>query len=188
MNLPDKGELRRAARQTRRELQACAPDAGEQAASLYPSASLGASRTAALYWPCGSEIDPRPLARRLADAGSRLCLPTVAAAGEALEFRLWAEDDVLAPDALGLAAPVAGRPAITPELVVIPLLAFDASGGRLGQGGGYYDRTLERLRAAGPVFALGLGYAGQEVARLPAETHDQPLDAVLTETGLRLFG
>jgi 5-formyltetrahydrofolate cyclo-ligase len=69
----------------------------------------------------------------------------------------------------------------------VPLLAFDAHGGRLGQGGGYYDRTIAQLRAGGPVFVLGLAYAGQEVERLPAETHDQPLDAVLTETGLRLF-
>jgi 5-formyltetrahydrofolate cyclo-ligase len=183
----DKGELRRAARARRRALQAVAPDAGVLAAERFPADAPGPFRTAALYWPTASEIDPRPLGRRLADAGARLCLPTVAAAGQALDFRLWAEDDVLAPDALGLAAPVSDAELITPELVIVPLLAFDGQGGRLGQGGGYYDRTLERLRAGGPVFALGLAFAGQEVERLPAEDHDQPLDAVLTETGLRLF-
>ncbi len=76
---------------------------------------------------------------------------------------------------------------MSPDLVLVPLLAFDPYGGRLGQGGGYYDRTLAQLRAERPVFVLGLAYAGQEVERLPAETHDQPLDAVLTETGLRSF-
>ena len=68
------------------------------------------------------------------------------------------------------------------------MLAFDAGGARLGQGAGYYDRTLERLRAQGPVFVIGLAYAGQQVDRLRAEPHDQPLDAILTERGLQLFG
>ena len=74
-----------------------------------------------------------------------------------------------------------------PELVVTPLLAFDGSGGRMGQGGGYYDRTLGQLRAEGRVFVVGLAFAGQEVEKLPAEDHDQPLDAVLTEAGFRRF-
>ncbi|MDP8916491.1 MAG: 5-formyltetrahydrofolate cyclo-ligase, partial [Pseudomonadota bacterium] len=93
----------------------------------------------------------------------------------------------LAPDALRVLAPGKRAPFVTPDLVVTPLLAFDAAGGRLGQGGGYYDRTLAELRGRGQVFVLGLAWAGQEVARLPAETHDQPLDAVLTERELRLF-
>jgi 5-formyltetrahydrofolate cyclo-ligase len=93
----------------------------------------------------------------------------------------------LAADALGVRAPTRRAPFVTPDLVVTPLLAFDALGGRLGQGGGYYDRTLAELRARGQVFVLGLAWAGQEVERLPAETHDQPLDAVLTERELRFF-
>ncbi|HEY9233988.1 MAG TPA: 5-formyltetrahydrofolate cyclo-ligase, partial [Phenylobacterium sp.] len=68
-------------------------------------------------------------------------------------------------------------------LVICPLLAFDRRGARLGQGGGHYDRTIEALRAEGPVFVLGLAYAGQEVEGLPAEPHDQRLDAILTESG-----
>ena len=90
-------------------------------------------------------------------------------------------------DAAGVPAPGPDAPELTPDLVVVPLLAFDGAGARLGQGGGYYDRTLAALRAAGPVVALGLAYAGQEVARLPVEAHDQRLDAVLTEAGLRRF-
>ena len=73
-------------------------------------------------------------------------------------------------------------------MVLTPLLAFDGAGGRLGQGGGHYDRTLQNLRAHGPVLVVGLGYAGQEVDAIPMEAHDQRLDAVLTEAGYRAFG
>ena len=182
----DKAALRTAARRRRRELHAASPDAGEAAAGLLPEA-LRRFRVAALYEPAGSEIDPRPLGRVLAEQGAELCLPAVVAVDAPLEFRAWRPGEPLAPDAAGMAAPEASRPVLRPELVVVPLLAFDRFGGRLGQGGGHYDRTLAQLRAGGPVFVLGLAYAGQEVDRLPAESHDQPLDAVLTETGFRAF-
>jgi 5-formyltetrahydrofolate cyclo-ligase len=185
---PDKDALRGAARARRRALQAAAPDAGERAAARFPEDLIGALDSAALYWPARSEIDPRPLGRRLAAAGVRLALPAVVAPGAPLAFRAWRDGDALAPDVLGLPAPPFEAAAVRPDLVVVPLLAFDTVGGRLGQGGGYYDRTLAQLRAGGPVFILGLAYAGQEAARLPAETHDQPLDAVLTEAGFRPFG
>lgn len=94
-------------------------------------------------------------------------------------------EGVLAPDAAGLPAPPADAPGLRPDLVIAPLLAFDRLGGRLGQGGGHYDRTLAGLRRTGPVFVLGLAYAGQEVDRLDLEPHDQKLDAVLTEAGYR---
>jgi len=71
----------------------------------------------------------------------------------------------------------------TPDLIIAPLLAFDRAGGRLGQGGGHYDRTIEALRARGPVFVIGLAYAGQEIEAVPCEPHDQRLDAILTEIG-----
>ena len=187
MSSADKAALRRLARVARRVLQVAGPEAGEQAARHFAAADPGSFQVAALYWPCGSELDPRPLGRALEARGTRLCLPTVAAADCALEFRAFHEGDALATDALGLAAPGADAEVLRPDLVIVPLLAFDASGGRLGQGGGYYDRTLEQLRAEGPVFVVGLAYAGQEVDRLPAEDHDQPLDAVLTEAGLRRF-
>ena len=82
---------------------------------------------------------------------------------------------------------ISETPLPTPRLVICPLLAFDRAGGRLGQGGGHYDRTLAVLRAQGPVFVLGLAYAGQEVAALDLEPHDQRLDAILTETGYTRF-
>ena len=100
-----------------------------------------------------------------------------------LDFRAYDFGDRLAPDAYNIASPTAAAPVVRPDLVITPLLAFDRRGGRMGQGGGHYDRTLARLRAHGPVFVLGLAHAGQEVAEIPAEPHDQRLDAILTEKG-----
>ena len=182
-----KDALRAEARARRRALQAAAPEAGALAAAHFPDDLLAALDSAALSWPAKSEIDPRPLGARLAGAGVRLCLPAVAETQAPLVFRQWRESDALAPDVLGITAPPPDAAVLRPDLVVVPLLGFDAEGGRLGQGGGYYDRTIAQLRLGGPVFILGLAYAGQEMARLPGETHDQPLDAVLTEAGFRLF-
>jgi 5-formyltetrahydrofolate cyclo-ligase len=91
--------------------------------------------------------------------------------------------DVAKPDAFGNPSPPASAPEVFPNLIIAPVLAFDRRGGRVGQGGGHYDRTLEALRARGEVFVLGLAYAGQEIASVPSEAHDQALDAILTETG-----
>ena len=182
----DKPALRSALRARRRALAAADPDAGARAAGHFPSGLAVA--TAGLYWPAGAEIDPRPLGLRLAEAGLVLALPAVLATGAPLAFRRWDGAPPPARDGLGLPAPDPAAPLLRPDLLVVPLLAFDRFGGRLGQGGGYYDRTVAQLRAAGPVLILGLAYAGQEVDRLPAETHDQPLDAVLTEAGFRRFG
>jgi len=142
------------------------------------------------YSRAGSEIDPAPvmaeLARR-AGGALRLALPATTALDAPLSFRAWAPGQALAPDLMGLAAPPASAPAVRPDLVIAPLLAFDARGGRLGQGGGHYDRTLAALRAHGPVFVLGLAFAGQEVEALELAPHDQRLDAVLTDEGYRAF-
>lgn len=142
----------------------------------------------AAYHPVGAEIDPLPLARALvAQGGADLALPVTVDRESPLEFRLWTADMVLEPDALGASAPPADAPRVRPDLVITPLLAFDRFGGRLGQGGGHYDRTLEALRASGPVLVLGLAFAGQEVDRLELDAHDQRLDALLTETGYMEF-
>lgn len=182
-----KAGLRRAARALRKRLQAEAPEAAQSAADAYAHVAPGPFRIAALYVPHGSEMDTAPLARALTAAGTWLCLPTVVEKGAPLAFQRWAPGEALERDALGVSAPSRRAPFVNPDLVIAPLLAFDAAGGRLGQGGGYYDRTLAELRSRGQVFVLGLAWAGQEVDQLPAETHDQPLDAVLTERGLRYF-
>ena len=177
-------DLRRAQRRRRRALAAAQPDAGARAALLLAEDALPAFRTFAASLPAGGEIDPGPLAARLMAHGGRRLLPRVMEDG-AMRFLDAPPEGVLAPDAAGLPAPPADAPGLRPDLVIAPLLAFDRLGGRLGQGGGHYDRTLAGLRRTGPVFVLGLAYAGQEVDRLDLEPHDQKLDAVLTEAGYR---
>ena len=148
---------------------------------------LGPSPLTSLYMPVGSEMDPLPIAEALRERDTRLCLPVVVEQDAPLVFRLWTPGDPLAPDLMGTPAPLATARAIDPELVLVPLLAFDAEGGRLGQGGGYFDRTIADLQTRTKAVIVGLGYAGQEVPSLPVEAHDRPLDAVLTEQGFRLF-
>ena len=183
MTLLDKSEPRRLARAVRRRLGREAPDAAALAVGHLPPPFLTRFKIVAGYLPLGGEIDPQPLLRAFAEAGARLALPAAEALDAPLAFRAWREGDALAPDAVGVPSPLADAPHLAPDLVIVPLLAFDGLGARLGQGGGHYDRTLAALRARRPVFALGLAFAGQEVASLPAESHDQALDAILTEIG-----
>lgn len=128
------------------------------------------------------EIDPAPLLERLKAAGARLALPVVVGRGGALRFRA-IDGAPLVPDAVGIPAPGPDAAELAPSLVLAPLLAFDRRGGRLGQGGGYYDRTLRALRTGGPVLVVGLAFAAQEVEAVPMGPGDERLDAILTETG-----
>jgi 5-formyltetrahydrofolate cyclo-ligase len=138
-------------------------------------------KVAALYHGLGSEISPRILADQLAEAGWTLALPSVEGETGAMVFRRWDPKRPLSRDTIGLKAPSAAHDIVEPDLVVVPLLAFDREGRRLGQGGGYYDRALAALRARRPIHLLGLAYGGQETADLPHEPHDQALDAIATE-------
>ena len=140
-----------------------------------------AGKVAALYYGLGAEVSPRILADQLAEAGWTLALPSVEGEAGQMVFRRWDRAKPLVHDTIGLNAPSSDCEALEPDLVVVPLLAFDRDGRRLGQGGGYYDRALEALKARREVLALGLAYSGQEVADLPHEPHDQALDAILTE-------
>ena len=182
-NQLSKAQLRAAMRSLRATLAAASPDAAERAAEALPLERLPAFATFSGYHALGSEIDPSPLIRRLSATGALLALPVAMGREESLAFRAWDSRDALVPDALGVPAPPPSAPGLHPDLVIAPLLAFDRKGGRLGQGGGHYDRTLEHLRTGKPVFVLGLAYAGQEVADIACEPHDQRLDAILTETG-----
>jgi 5-formyltetrahydrofolate cyclo-ligase len=148
---------------------------------------LGPSPMTSLYMPLGSELDPRPLGEALLERDTRLCLPVVVRRDAPLIFRVWTPGDPLEPDLLGTPAPLPSARAVDPEMVIAPLLAFDGEGNRLGQGGGYFDRTIADLHQRTKAVILGLAYAGQEVPSVPAEVHDRPLDAVLTEQGFRLF-
>jgi 5-formyltetrahydrofolate cyclo-ligase len=139
------------------------------------------------YWPTRDEADPRELMKALAARGAILALPRIDAKDAALSFRRWSEGDALVDNHHAIREPPAEAPRVVPNLVLVPLLAFDATGHRLGYGGGYYDRTLAGLRAAGPVTSIGIAYAGQEIPAIPHEANDQRLDMVLTELGLRRF-
>jgi 5-formyltetrahydrofolate cyclo-ligase len=182
----DKTALRLRMRGLRRRLATEAPQAAWRAAERFPIEQAG--RVAALYYAQGGELDPTPLAERLAAHGVAVVLPVARSRDGLLQFRRWTIGEALIPDVVGVPSPPESAEALAPDLVVTPLLAFDAAGGRLGQGGGHYDRTLANLRAAGPVLVVGLAYAGQEVDAIPMEPHDQRLDAVLTEAGYRPFG
>jgi 5-formyltetrahydrofolate cyclo-ligase len=153
--------------------------AREPLAKLFPNP---AGKVAALYHGLGSEVSPRILADQLAEAGWALALPAVLDKDDGeMVFRRWDRETPLVHDAIGLRGPPPQTPVVQPDLVITPLLAFQLDGTRLGQGGGYYDRALEALRATKKVFVLGLAYSGQKVENLPHEPHDQRLDAILTE-------
>lgn len=187
----DKAELRAAARARRKALAQAAPDAAQRLAghaaavldALFPGeARQGRRLVVALYQAQGSEAPAGALSVALLDAGADLALPVATARDAALSFRRWTPGDPLEIDAAGCPAPLDLAETVDPDLIVTPLLAFDAAGGRLGQGGGYYDRTF----AARPEVArIGLAYAGQAVEALALEPHDQPLHGVLTEAGYR---
>jgi 5-formyltetrahydrofolate cyclo-ligase len=180
---PLKAELRQIMRARRRDLAAIEPSAAEAAAAHLPRDDLPPFAVVAGYHALGSELSPWPVLRRLAEAGARIALPVAINENAPLVFRAWSADRALELDAMKIPSPSAQAETLIPQLVIAPLLAFDGAGYRLGQGGGYYDRTLKGLRAQGPVFAIGLAYAGQKIERVPREIHDQPLDAILTETG-----
>lgn len=137
-----------------------------------------------LFFPVRGEIDVLPLAEKLAAAGVPLCLPVIVAKGEPLVFRDWKPGDPLEDRPFGLKEPPAGVEEVTPDLLFAPLAAFDRAGGRIGYGGGFYDRTLEKLRASGAALAVGVAFAAQEVDAVPVAGHDQRIDFVLTERGV----
>jgi 5-formyltetrahydrofolate cyclo-ligase len=132
------------------------------------------------YWPIRSEIDPRPIMQALAAGSVVLALPVIE--DDELSFRAWKPWEPLVPGGgFGTLGPSAAAPIVAPRTVLAPLAAFDRSGGRLGYGKGYYDRALMRLAGAGPVNAIGLAYACQEVPHVPMTPQDRRLDAIVTE-------
>jgi 5-formyltetrahydrofolate cyclo-ligase len=131
------------------------------------------------------EIDTGPLMRWLAAEGYRLTMPVIVGKRLPLIFRTWSPDDVMGKGAWGIAEPLADKAAVVPAVLLVPLLAFDRLGGRLGYGGGFYDRTLAGLRQKGRVTAVGIGLDELEVDAVPRLEYDEPIDWVLTETGPR---
>lgn len=177
-------EVKAAARKAAfaRRKAAHAADPGTGAGHL--SALLAGHRgvPVAGYMPIRSEIDPRPAMAEAAAHGP-VGVPVIEGAGRPLRFALWEPEMALVEGAFGALVPAAPV-FMVPQIVIVPLVAFDRQGGRLGYGGGFYDRTLEGLRARGPVLAVGFAYAAQEAGALPLEPTDQPLDMIVTERGV----
>jgi 5-formyltetrahydrofolate cyclo-ligase len=135
------------------------------------------------------EIDPRPLLERLHGQGFRIALPVMQGKGRPLQFRAWSPGDAMGSGEWGIGEPLPDKQEVFPDVVLVPLLAFDAEGYRLGYGGGFYDRTLERLRSRKPVTAVGIGYDELKIDAVPHLDYDERLDWVLTPSGpLRCSG
>lgn len=149
--------------------------------------ATGAAPAIAAFWPMGEEIDIRPLLDALHADGHPLCLPRTPKRGEPLTFHAWQPGEVLERGPLGTSQPSAAAPVMEPDALIVPLLAVDAAGFRLGYGGGYYDRTLTRLRARRAVTAIGVGFDAQRIERVPTGPQDARLDFLLTERALLAF-
>jgi 5-formyltetrahydrofolate cyclo-ligase len=136
------------------------------------------------FSPLKSEINPLPLMRKLVESGARLALPVVAGRGKPLIMRSYAFGQALNAGVWGIREPKEDALEVEPDILIVPLAAFDRHGNRIGYGAGYYDLTINRLRQRKPVVAIGIAYAAQEVAEVPATPRDARLDLVLTEHGV----
>ncbi len=184
-----KAALRRAAQQRRTAIDGAHHHRAGEAIAVHGErliAGVGLKRASVIagYHPVRGEIDALALMARLGKAGYRMALPVM---GETpgLRFRAWSPGAATAPGAFGIQEPLEGAMELIPDLVLLPLLGFDAAGIRLGYGGGHYDRTLASLRDKRRVIAVGLAFDDQEIDIIPAEAHDQRLDWVITPSGAR---
>lgn len=176
-----KAEARRAALARR---EGCDPALGTRLAEqVLAGFAPPADAIVAGFWPMGREIDIRPLLLALAERGHPTALPVTPKRGLPLSFRRWRPGEPLGRGPMGTRQPEAGE-TLRPDWLLVPLLAFDRAGRRLGYGGGYYDRTLPTLPGA---VALGCAYAAQELPEVPAGPEDWRLDAVVTEAGVIRF-
>ncbi|MEO8241243.1 MAG: 5-formyltetrahydrofolate cyclo-ligase [bacterium] len=164
--------------------QAFAAGQGQAATSLADFLSRYRGKALSGYMPMRTEIDP--LSAMAAHQGP-VGVPVIMAPATPLRFREWRPGAAMLSGEFGAMIPAEGA-WIDPEVLIVPLLAFDARGYRLGYGGGFYDRTLQALRGRHPTLAIGFAFAKQEVDEVPTDPFDQRLDAVVTENGVRVFG
>jgi len=180
-----KADLRRAALGRRAAIEAAGRDAAV-ATLAARAAELGpvAGKIVSGFWPIRDEINPRPLMAALAALGAELALPAVVDR-ETIVFRRWREGEPLVAGGFGTLAPGADAETVDPDVMLVPLAAFDVAMQRIGYGAGHYDRAIDRLQKAGRRPRLiGVAFSCQEVPQIPAEPHDEPLDMVLTENGI----
>jgi 5-formyltetrahydrofolate cyclo-ligase len=196
--MSSKSLLRSQARARRARLAASLPDFAQRIAAFADAALFTPGAVIAGYWPVQSEADPRALMAALGARGHVLALPRIESQKAPLSFRRWRAGDPLIDNHHRIPEPRADMPVVAPDIILVPLLAFDAAGYRLGYGGGYYDRTISSARDAMPPVVtlplatpshrgpsnIGIAYAGQQISSLPRGAHDMALDAILTENGL----
>jgi 5-formyltetrahydrofolate cyclo-ligase len=182
MATPSKGELRAKALAAREALSEKHRIAAAKAlANRGLPIEITAGMIVSAYSPIRNEIDPAPLMEKLAAQGARLALPTINARGKALVFRSYMPGDRLMLGSLGIPEPSPARAEVVPDIMLVPLAAFDRIGHRIGYGAGHYDHTFAYLRKIKDVLGIGLAFATQEIETIPALSHDVPLDYVLTE-------
>lgn len=164
------------------------PDAGDQLRDqiINNAIQLGLSLPyhVSVFLPIGSEIDTLPTMRTLADLGHVTALPVVTRKNQPLIFRKWFVGEKLVPGSFGTSEPLSSEPEIIPEVLLVPLLTFDSEGYRLGYGGGFYDRTIEKLEQVAPITTVGVAFSGQQVDTVPRGPHDRALQWIATEKKL----
>jgi 5-formyltetrahydrofolate cyclo-ligase len=182
----DKPEIRAAALTARGGVAPkIAADLAERLADLGPRLARDSkARVVSAYWSINDEIVTLPLLEALDAAGFEVALPVTGRRGQPLVFRAWHPGDVMTLGRMNIPEPRADAPVLEPDLLFVPLAAFDRRGHRIGYGAGFYDCTLAQLRAKKPVTAIGVAYAAQEVEQVPHECHDEALDMVITEREL----
>ena len=177
--------MRKLGRAARRRIPAVRQRAAAAALARFAPdiAALAGRGAVSCFSTFGDELDTHPLIAALVRRGCRLALPVVVKRGEPLVFRRWKPGDEMGRGHFGIREPLPSAPEELPTVFLVPLLAFDRRGYRIGYGGGFYDRSLARARAERKVVAIGLAYATQEVGIVPRDRYDQPVDFVLTERG-----
>lgn len=153
---------------------------------FFDGVELAPSDVVAAYWRIRDELDCQPILVKLMDSNQTVVLPVVVGPEQPLDLRVWEQGASLYESGFGTLAPSELAPKAEPDIIIMPLLGFDSRGTRLGYGGGYYDRTLASLKKRPRL--IGLAFAAQELDHIPREAHDVPLDAVITEAGMRQFG
>ena len=182
--------LRQGALETRSKIAASrdgAAAAGRLKDNFLSAFDVRSDESMAAYWPFRDEIDVRPLLAALEAMGCNCLLPVMIGRKEPLQFHQWKPGDVLESSRFGVLEPSKFHPSTTPDVVILPLLAFDRHGMRLGYGGGYYDRTLNALRRKGEVLAIGVAYHDQEMDDIPHDAYDQKMDALVTDQAVIQF-